>query len=102
MHNRRDSLLAFEYTPTPVKDSDFNENERLLIVEVARRLEPRLGDIIHAWTEAIPLSAPTEKIPGMRRTLVVLAREFMMAFFTVYRPGNHNKPWRRSENFASD
>ena len=81
MHNRRDSLLAFEYTPTPVKDSDFNENERLLIVEVARRLEPRLGDIIHAWTEAIPLSAPTEKIPGMRRTLVVLARELMVGFF---------------------
>jgi signal transduction histidine kinase len=80
--------LVFEYASTPVKDSDFNENERLLIVEVARRLEPRMGDIIHAWTEAIPLSAPSEKIPGMRRTLVVLARDLTTAFFHSLSGGN--------------
>jgi hypothetical protein len=36
-----------------VDDSDFNESEHLLIVEVAHSLEPRLGEIIRTWTTAI-------------------------------------------------
>ena len=64
-----------------MEHSDFDERERLLMGEVARRLEPRLPEILRAWTAAIPLVAPPDKIPGMRRTLVALTKEFVDSFF---------------------
>ena len=64
-----------------MEDSDFDEREGLLMGEVARRLEPRLPEILRAWTAAIPLVAPPDKIPGMRRTLVALTKEFVDSFF---------------------
>jgi signal transduction histidine kinase len=71
-----------------VNESDFSSNERLLISEVAQRLEPRLGEIVRAWTEAIPLAAPDDKLPGMRRTLTVLAGELMGGFFRALSEGH--------------
>jgi len=65
----------------PLKESDFSSSERVLISEVARRLETRRNKIVRTWTEAIPLEAPADKLPGMRRTLVVLAHAFMGDFF---------------------
>lgn len=64
-----------------MKDSDFNDKDRNLIAEVARRLTPRLAEIVQTWATAIPLDAPAGKIPGMRRTLVALAREPVESFF---------------------
>src|SRR5271154_2477873 len=66
---------------TLVKDPDFDDKERLLMIEVAQRLEPRLGDIVRDWTNAIPLAAPPDKIAAMRRTLAALGEEFGGAFF---------------------
>src|SRR5580658_8484166 len=78
--NRRRSCLALGQ-PRPMEDSDVDEREGLLMGEVARRLEPRLPEILRAWTAAIPLVAPPDKIPGMRRTLVALTKEFVDSFF---------------------
>ena len=73
-------FLAGGLATQPMKDSDFNDRDRDLIAEVARRLEPRLAEIVAAWTTAIPLAAPPDKIPGMRRTLAVLAGQLMDGF----------------------
>jgi signal transduction histidine kinase len=75
------SLVAGLDQAVPVNESDFNSSERLLISEAAQRLEPRLGEIVRTWTEAIPLAAPVDKLPGMRRTLAVFARELTEGFF---------------------
>lgn len=83
-----------------MKDSDFNESERLLIIEVARRLEPRLDDIIRIWTEAIPLAAPPDKIPGMRRTLVVLARDLIGDCFHALTTGDLQRALAAHDEFC--
>lgn len=64
-----------------MNESDFNSSECRLISEVAQRLEARLGEIVSTWTAAIPLEAPDHQLPGMRRTLTVLARVLMENFF---------------------
>ena len=81
-------------------DPDFNVHDRDLIAEVARRLEPRLAEIIQTWTEAIPLDAPPDKIPGMRRTLVVLARELMDVFFKALATGDPERALAVHEHFC--
>jgi len=69
------SWLAFEQA-APVDDSDFNENEHLLIAEVARSLEPRLGEIIRTWTTAILPAQPfAESIVGGEGKLRVAGGE---------------------------
>jgi signal transduction histidine kinase len=75
------SLRTGHEQATPVKEADFSSSERRLISEVARRLEARLGEIVNSWTAAIPLEAPADKLPGMRQTLVLLARDLMGNFF---------------------
>lgn len=68
-------------------ESDFSASDRLLISEVAQQLEPRLDEIVRTWSAAIPLAAPDDKLPGMRRTLVVLASELTAGFFRALREG---------------
>jgi len=84
----------------PMMDSDFNVRDRDLIAEVARRLEPRLAEIIQTWTAAIPLAAPPDKIPGMRRTLVVLARELMGGFFRALATGDPQRALAAHDQFC--
>jgi signal transduction histidine kinase len=83
-----------------VKDPEFDDNERLLMAEVALRLEPRLGAISQAWTEAIPLAAPPEKIPGMRRTLAALGEEFAGTFFRSLIAGGPHQALVAQEEFC--
>ncbi len=86
---------------TPMKESDFSSSERHLISEVARRLEARLGEIVRTWTEAIPLEAPADKLPGMRRTLVVLARELMGNFFRALSESDPHRALTVIEEFCA-
>jgi signal transduction histidine kinase len=81
-------------------DSDFNAHDRDLIAEVARRLEARLAEIMQAWAEAIPLGAPPDKIPRMRRTLVVLARELTGGFFKALATGDPQGALAAHEQFC--
>ena len=83
-----------------MKDPEFDDNERLLMAEVALRLEPRLGAISQAWTEAIPLAAPPEKIPGMRRTLAALGEEFAGTFFRSLIAGGPHQALVAQEEFC--
>jgi signal transduction histidine kinase len=92
--------LAGDYVTHPMKDSDFNTRDRELIAEVAQRLEPRLAEIIQTWTAAIPLAAPPDKIPGMRRTLVVLARELMGGFFRALATGDPPRALAAHDQFC--
>jgi signal transduction histidine kinase len=71
-----------------VKESDFSADERLLISEVAQRLEPRLDEIVRTWTEAIPLAAPADKLPGMRRTLAAIGSEVTSGLFRALSRGD--------------
>ena len=71
-----------------MKESDFSSSECLLISEVAQRLEPRLNQIVQTWTEAVPLAAPHGKLPGMRGSLTVLARDLMAGFFRALSEGS--------------
>jgi signal transduction histidine kinase len=71
-----------------VKESEFSADERLLISEVAQRLQPRLGEIVGAWTAAIPLAAPADKLPGMRATLAAIGREVVGGLFHALSTGD--------------
>ena len=86
----------------PMKESDFSSSERHLISEVARRLEARLGEIVRTWTEAIPLEAPADKLPGMRRTLVALARELMGNFFRALGESDPHRALTVIEEFCAE
>jgi signal transduction histidine kinase len=59
----------------------FNDRERDLMAEVARRLTPKMGALARRWAEAIRLDAPAEKIPQMRQTLAGLTNEVLSGFF---------------------
>jgi signal transduction histidine kinase len=86
---------------TSVKDPpDFDDRQRLLMIEAAQRLMPRLGDIVRDWTDAIPLAAPAEKIPGMRRTLAALGEEFAGAFFRGLIAGGPQQALAAHEEFC--
>ncbi len=68
-------------TDKPVSPVVFNERERDLMAEVARRLIPNIGSLAQRWAEAIRLDAPAEKIPRMRQTLEELNREVLSGLF---------------------
>jgi signal transduction histidine kinase len=74
-----------------VKESDFSADERLLISDVAHRLQPRLGEIVRSWTEAIPLAAPDDKLPGMRRTLAAIGSEVIGGLIRVLSEGDPHR-----------
>jgi signal transduction histidine kinase len=85
----------------PMKESDFSASERLLIAEVAQRLEPRLGEIARTWTEAIPLAAPDDKLPGMRRTLAMLAAEVTEGLFRALGKGDPQRALVAHDEFCA-
>ena len=85
----------------PVNESEFSSSERLLISEVAQRLAPRLGEIVRTWTEAIPLAAPADKLPGMRRTLAVLASELTKGFFRALSEGDPQRALTAIDEFCA-
>lgn len=51
------------------------------MAEVARRLVPKIDALAQRWAEAIPLDAPTQKIPQMRQTLAGLTNKVLSGFF---------------------
>lgn len=72
----------------PVKEEDFSTSDRLLLSEVAQRLAPQLAEITRAWTAAIPLTAPADRLPAMRNTLAGLAAELLDGFFRALSAGD--------------
>jgi signal transduction histidine kinase len=85
----------------PVKEADFSADERLLIAEVAQRLRPRLGEIVRTWAEAIPLEAPADKLPGMRRTLAVLGNEVTGGLFRALSAGDPQQALAAHDEFCA-
>jgi signal transduction histidine kinase len=85
----------------PMKESEFSASERHLIGEVAQRLQPRLGEIVRAWTEAIPLAAPDDKLQGMRRTLAMLATEVTEGLFRALGEGDPQRALAAHDEFCT-
>ncbi len=84
-----------------VKQSDFNASELRLISEVAQRLDSRMGEIVRMWTAAIPLIAPDDKIPGMRRTLTVLGNELTRGIFRALSDGDPQRALAANDEFCA-
>ena len=82
-------------------ESDFSVIECLLISEAARRMQPRLVEIVRIWIEAIPLAAPADKLPGMRRTLALLAGEFTDGFFSALSAGDPQRALAAHDEFCA-
>jgi signal transduction histidine kinase len=61
--------------------ADFSDRERDVMAQVARALVPGVDALGRRWAEAIPIDAPAEKIPQMRRTLAAMTTEILSGFF---------------------
>jgi signal transduction histidine kinase len=85
----------------PVDESDFSASDRLLISEVAQRLEPRLDAIVRTWSAAIPLAAPNDKLPGMRKTLVALTSEVAEGLFRALSQGEPQRALAVYDEFCA-
>lgn len=59
----------------------FDDRERDVMADVARRLIPNIGALAVCWAEAIRLEAPAEKVPQMRHTLAGMTAAILSRFF---------------------
>jgi signal transduction histidine kinase len=84
-----------------VKEADFSSDERLLIAEVAQRLQPRLAEIVRTWAAAIPLKAPVDKRVEMRRTLTLIASELIDGFSSALRGGDPQQALESHDEFSA-
>lgn len=83
-----------------MNDSDISESERILIAEVARMLEPRLGTVVRSWAEAIPLAAPDDKLPESGDMLVAFAGEVVAGFLKTLAEGDPQRALEVYEEFS--